>query len=853
MSGAANHNNNNDNKTTRPRGRNTMTNATRLNMSIPLLLISASTLALTAAAPTIALADDAEASSGAALQEVTVTARKREENILNVPAAVTAVSAAQLDRYSLRSIEEISANTPQLSVTRGSSGSGATISLRGIGSSSTSIGIEQSVAVIVDGVYYGQGRIINEGFFDMKQVEILKGPQALFFGKNATSGVLSFTSANPGHEFEALGRVSYEFTSRTPAVEAMVSGPISDTFGMRLAVRGSFMQGGYVENLAPATTLSTLNVHTFASTVHADPAPQKNVPAEKDLVARLTAQWKPTDKFELTLKAAADRYRVTDATWNDELILCPGVPPYTTVPVGHAQVHPTEACNKDWKIQQNDVPPDIAATNPLLGRHGGKLYQDYDSYSFTGNASYDAGPVKLTSVTGYHHFVNWFLGDYDFTGSANGGTWGTERSAYRAFSEEARAQSQLDGPFNFMAGVYYQSTRLNFHQQIIFPGALEDPLVADQSLRYITLEKVSHTNGSTVAGFAQAIWKPMENLEIAGGARYTHEIKDSVFNQPYVVSLYQAAFLQNAPFSDHQVFNDWSPEATITWHPASNWTVYGAYKQGFKSGGFSISALRSVFTTLGDLAFGPEKPRGVEGGVRATLFDGRVRASIDAYDYKYSGFQIDYFDASKIQFITANAGSAVTKGVEFQGEWAPARGLTLRGALAYNHSRYDTFIHAPCYGGQTPAEGCAISTFTLNGVTYTRPNQDLSGKPTANAPAWTGAVGADYDTPPFSGLVLGLSGNLRFSSSYLGGPFGNPNGRQGAFAVLDAAVRLRPENGRWELALIGKNLTNEYVFNSAGDAPSSGSGTGTALGVHSDLVATVNPPRTVAIQFSVHY
>ena len=123
------------------------------------------------------------------LEEIVVTARKREESILNIPVAVTAISGERLDRYQLRSLEQISASTPELTVVRGSNGSGATLSLRGIGSSYTSIGIEQSVAVNVDGVYYGQGRIINEGFFDMKQVEILKGPQALFFGKNSTSGV----------------------------------------------------------------------------------------------------------------------------------------------------------------------------------------------------------------------------------------------------------------------------------------------------------------------------------------------------------------------------------------------------------------------------------------------------------------------------------------------------------------------------------------------------------------------------------------------------------------------------------------------------------------------------------------
>ena len=806
------------------------------------LLLSASTMAILACSVPAARAADAaaeaKAEGGTALEEVIVSARKRDENIQNVPAAVTAVTGKQLDHYALRSIEEIAASTPQLTVSRGSSGSGATISLRGIGSSSTSIGIEQSVAVIVDGVYYGQGRIINEGFFDMKQVEILKGPQALFFGKNATSGVLAFTSANPGDHFEALGRVGYEFTSRTPIVEAMVSGPVSDTFGLRLAVRGASMQGGYVQNLAPATTLTTLNVNTFAATVHADPAPQKDVPAEKDLVARLTAQWKPTDRFSLTVKASADRYRVTNATWNDELVNCP---------LGHAQVNPAETCSKDWKIQQNDVPPDIAATNPLLGRHGGQLYQDYNSYAFSGNATYNAGPVTLTSVTGYHHFENYFLGDYDFTGAANGGTWGSEKSEYRAFSEEVRAQTQFGGPINFMGGVYYQTTRLNFHQEIIFPGALEDPTVSDPSLRYITLEKLSHTNGETIAGFGQAIWKPIDTVEITAGARYTHETKDSVFNQPYVVSLFQGAFRQNDPLSDNQVFNDWSPEATITWHPASNWTVYGAYKQGFKSGGFSISALNSAAgnTTVNDLAFNPEKPRGWEGGVRATLFGGAVRASIDAYDYRYSNFQIDYFDAARIQFITTNAGAAVTKGVEFQGEWAPTRGLTLRASLAYNHSRYENFAGAPCYGGQTIAEGCAI----VGG----RPVQNLSGKPTANAPEWTGGLQADYETQPMHGLVFGASGNVHFSSSYLGGPFGNPNGRQDAYAVFDASLRVRSENGRWDVALIGKNLTNEYVLTSINDAPSSGSGTGTAAGIHSDLVGTVEPPRTVAIQISVHY
>jgi len=208
----------------------------------------------------------AQASSGG-LEEIVVTARKRVENVQNIPVAVTALTGAKLEQYDLASLENIAAATPQLTVVRGSSGSGADLSLRGIGSNFTSIGIEQSVAVNIDGVYYGQGRIINEGFFDMRQVEIYKGPQALFYGKNATAGAIAFTSADPGDTFQAMGRFGYEFTSEQKIFEGYVSGPINDKIALRLAVRGTDMSGGYVENLAPATTYTTVDVaNGFAPT-----------------------------------------------------------------------------------------------------------------------------------------------------------------------------------------------------------------------------------------------------------------------------------------------------------------------------------------------------------------------------------------------------------------------------------------------------------------------------------------------------------------------------------------------------------------------------------------------------------
>lgn len=802
-----------------------------------LLLLCAAPAAVLWAAPALA-ADDGQAS---ALEEVIVTARKRQENIREIPVAVTAISQEKLDRYELRSIEAIAASIPQLNVVRGSSGSGATISLRGIGSTFTSIGIEQSVAVILDSVYYGQGRIINEGFFDMKQVEVLRGPQALFFGKNATAGVLSFVSADPGEEFEALGRVGYEFKGQVVNLEGVVSGPVTDTLGLRLAVRYSDMRDGYVTNDAPAASLTTLNVATGATTVHAGQAPVRDLPGERDLAVRLTALWQPSDDFSLNLKGSITRYRTENATWNNELVACPVG--------GFAQVNPTEACNANRRIQQNAVPADIAATNPLLGRHGGQLYQDYDAYSVSAAANYSTGKADITSVTGLHHFTNWFLGDYDFTGAANGGTWGSERSEYKAFSEEIRAQTTLDFPINMMVGVYFQSTRLDFDQQIIFPGALEDSTAADSAKRYITVAKLSYTDGRTFAGFAQLQWKFTPQLELTAGARYTHETKDSQFVQPYVIAPFRVVFRQNRPIVADQSFNDLSPELTLTWKPDDNWTAFASYKQGFKSGGFSGSALDSAIgnTTVADLAFQPESAEGFEAGVRGAVLDGRLRFSIDAYTYKYSDLQVDYFDATRIQYITQNAGSSRSKGVETEVEWAPVEvpGLVLRGTLAYNRARYIDFAGAPCWGGQRPAEGCTI----VGG----RSIQDLSGKPTALAPKWSGAIEANYERAVGNGLVFGASANLRYSSSYLGNPFGNPASKQDSYATLDAAIRLKTEDSRWEVALLGKNLTDEYVVYNVGDAPSSGSGTGTAAGVRSDAVATPNLPRTIALQLTWKY
>jgi outer membrane receptor protein involved in Fe transport len=254
------------------------------------------------------------------LDEILVTARNTLENVQDIPVAVTTLSAERIATYEVSSLEKLAAALPDLVLTRGNSGSGLDISLRGIGTNFSSIGIEQSVAVVVDGVYYGQGRIIDESFVDLARIEILKGPQALFFGKSSTAGVISITTASPGPQFEARARVGYELATQHPRGEVVLSGPLTDDIGLRLVISGRDKWGGYVHNEAPAGTYTTIDAVTFVPTVHDVPAPSsRELPRDSTVVGRLTATYRPSGSFGITLKASADRDEQGGTSWNDRL------------------------------------------------------------------------------------------------------------------------------------------------------------------------------------------------------------------------------------------------------------------------------------------------------------------------------------------------------------------------------------------------------------------------------------------------------------------------------------------------------------------------------------------------------
>lgn len=797
-------------------------------------------------------------SAHAVIEEVRVEARGEEESIRDIPVAITAVDAKTLQQFSMQSLSDVAAHTPSLEILRILSGTGTSISIRGVSSSAGSLGIEQSVSVILDGAYFPQGRVINEGLFDTSQVAILKGPQALYFGKNATAGVVSVTTNDPGSEFEAMARAGYEVRADALDGEAMISVPVNDKFGFRIAAAGTKMWGGYMTNTAGDTIYTTRDAaNGFAATPHFNPAPtDKKLPGEESWKTRLTLKATPTDNLTLRLKASyADV--LTNAPGLYELVDCPTLngSPHRATGAAPNQV-PVAAgkgeCNKDWHHGFNNEPPDIAATgggpnpdSPGLNRFGnGQLGELYKSFIVTGDADWNLDWADIKLVLNYHRQKNAWVGDND--GGADTSTFAQEFNTFSNYSAEARMATRFEGPVNAVLGFYYQQTHRYFEQSVHFAGAENSAAVPFR--RYTAYDKFSETDGETVSPYAELKWAITDEWTITGGARYIWETKDSYFIQPYVTPAFLSLFIPNRLLAVKQKFDDIIPEATLTWQPNSELTFFVAYKQGYKSGGFDNGTIDSTLNVdpYDDITFNPENAEGVEGGMKALLAGGTVSLELDAFMYKYTDLQLNFFNAPIFAYQTLN-GDMRTTGAELQVTWAPesVEGLTLNAALAYNDSHYTRFL-APCSGGQSIADGCNID------LNLPLKKQDLAGAPRNLAPKLAGNVGFNYEMPFGNGFVWGLSGNMKFKSKYSLSEF-IPGAMQKGYAQLDAALRIGTEDGRWVFSVIGKNLTNEYVLVGVRDAAGTGGNTGTVNAFRSDRTGYALPPRTVKFELTYRY
>lgn len=754
---------------------------------------------------------------GAGLEDIVVTARKSSESLISVPVAVSAISSESLARSGATNLSQIAQLAPQVQMFSGTTG--ATFSVRGLGSSQLDQGLEQTVSVNIDGVQVGRGRIINAAFFDIGQIEVLKGPQALFFGKNSPAGVVSITSKGPGDKLEGFVKAGYEFNARERYLEAAVGGPISDTLGIRIAGRGSKMSGYLVNNASAQPWFWNPAFTNPGAAYHREPR-------SEDINGRLTAVWKPSSDFSMTLKVAGGTHKDSGTHGNIQLICPGGVHP---IVVGPGAIQPgfppvgipdvDSDCSANGQTSLGSIPIEIASTIP--GYKNGKPYTDQTTLVSSLTMKYDTGNVSLTSVTGYYRIDSkgTLLPTYDGLGVVS--AFVAEKN--NTFTQEIRAVTKFDMPLNFTAGGYFESvdSSINVNSLLFFAGF-------DRGSAATTQSQASNSY-QTYSLFGQARWSIQENLELAGGLRWTHERKrtDNVNNFLHFAAAASGGFVPEGvtipvAFSDNNV----SPEVTLTWHPVQDMTLYAAYKTGYKSGGISNPTLLTASYNANSLRFDSEKAKGFEVGAKGFLLDRSLRLGLTAYRYDYDNLQVSSFDTATLSFIIQNAASARIQGMEAEAQWKVLPVLTLQGAVGYNDAKYRSYSNAPC--GNLQAAPCNASRI-----------QDLSGRTLARAPNWSGNLGAVLDVPLGAGLRLGLNGDMNFSSSYFTQENLDPLAKQGAFTRFNAGARVYSEDDRWELALIGRNLTNKYVISFTTD---------TVYGPAGNFAAGTYRPREINLQ-----
>lgn len=822
------------------------------------LLASAATVA-SLALPQTALAQETapQAAEGEIPtgNEIIVTARKQNETLQEVPVTITSVTSDTLEKYNVDEVSDVSSRVPTLNIQVGGSGSGGQISLRGVGSSNISASFDSAVAFDYDGVQVSTMRLVQAAFVDTAQIDVLKGPQSLFFGKSASAGVLSIRSADPTPTWQVGAKASYEFEEKGYLFGGYVSGPLSDTLGIRLA--GQYNKIDDFLKLQPGT-----------------PAVNQTR-GLKNVLGRLTLSWKPDFGLNANLKVQYTRNTNDGAIAQSDLfcgangkadpvVLFQGA---ITIPSGY------DCRAFDGRYFLPDTAPALAtsvptATGPTkaLGYNGvpfgetelwfGRLKldmpftdnltltavtgfvdldaTDVDNYSYggVGKAYFTAfgGPTAASDAVLAANFPA--LAAANTTSTPLGVGTSDPRNALKQYSQEIRLTSDFEGSLNFMVGGFYEWRKFIFDTA---QNAVNISLIRSDPITGFTFDydKIHLTKTEAYSAFGSVIFDITDQLELSGGVRYTKENKVQNISVPYVHRLlgpgpaFIGSGFKSGPirFSDDNV----SPEVTLKYEINPDINVFASYKTGFKSGGVDNSALPSnslsqaaLTGNFSSLIYKSEKAKGGEIGVKSQFDNRNLTLNATAFYYTFDNLQVQVFNAVAVQFVTTNAGEVTTKGLDLGMGWrTPLEGLNLSANLAYLDAEFsDTFV-------------------TFKGI-------DLDGRDAPRAPKWSGNVAFDWTIPVGGSLQIGLGGNAAFSDKYYTNTTSFADYVQKSYATFDASASIGSRDGRWKLSLIGTDLTDKLFVSSSGDRPFLPVG-------GDDIIVSTNRGRQLFLEASVKF
>ena len=781
------------------------------------------------------VSEPAKAESRVDQGDIVVTARKRSETLMQVPLAVTAVTSAELARGAINSTDALARKIPGFVVGEGGGTTqGGSIALRGISAADANPLGDQAVSFNIDGVQVARSSVRRMGDFDIASVEVLKGPQALFFGKNSPGGIISSTTKDPTDRFEVGVKAGYEFNAHEWRGEGYVSGPITDGLGARLAFYGSTMRG-WVKNLVPQS----------------DPlAPNSSHSPDKDEYAfRGTLKLDNGGPFRARLKVSYNNVKDNGMTNNYQTVDCPYGTPFTGGSVAD--------CKGDDRIVQGSLGPAfskvVGAANPGLSYSqfgDGSLRSTSKQWLAGLELNYDITPqLELTSVTGLYDLSFFNVGNFSATNRPDAILGSMNNLYITEISEELRLASKFSGPVNFLVGGQYQDSRVKTASIAAFGTNAGAPSVLGPTRPspFTASNFYLDQKGQAYSFFGQLQIKPIEQIEISVGGRYSHETKRLVSATNFGVQLVGTnPFLSNG--NNKKSFNNFSPEISVSYHPSRDLMIYANYKRGFLSGGFNGGS----FNAAGDLSYKPQKVKGFEGGIKGRFLDGLVSAELALYSYKITDLQVQVTTSGVVQELR-NAGQVSSKGAEFSLTVRPAQGLSLYGNLAYADGKYDAY-YSTCYAGQfvlnhgTGVGQCADQPNPTNNNVVGR-LQNLNGTELMRSPKWSGNAGFSYEMPVSGAAKLEFAGGLSFSDSYVVNATSQPRSRSPHYTMFDASVRLSETDDKWEVALIGRSLTNRYYWSRSSDNPASAANP-TKL---ADTIAVPSRGREVMVRVGFKY
>ncbi len=703
------------------------------------------------------------------LQEVVVSARRREENAQDVPVPIAAVTGDSLDNANVTRLEQLNTQLPSTNIEFANPRQNS-IAVRGLGNNPANDALESSVGVYLDDVYLGRPGMANVDLIDIDQVALLRGPQGTLFGKNTAAGVLNITtqapSFTPGAVLEgSLGNYNYD------QVRASATGPLIDgAVAGRLTVSRTYREG-YVDDVYDGRKFNGV---------------------DRDGI-RGQLLWNITQ--DLDLRLIADHEEEHSETGIGVL--------YNPGPNGGSKYFNAVKAAGAFVVYDPSNPQTTI---------DGKQYMVVHQNGVSAEANWKLGDYKLTSITAWRSWS--FVPSNDADGvNVNAFPDGGQAVHDQQFSQEFRLASPADQPLSYVVGLYYfwqQQHNIAYTQY----GA-DGPAIAALRLGQTTwangyYQTPQYLRTESGAAFGQLTWRPVESWEFAVGLRDTQEGKAMQITRTNngVSPSFAASF---PPYnSGLQTLNNNTVSALLSasYKFTPHLMVYGSLSRGGVAGGIN-PAVPNGKLGVRSLYVEPETADDAELGIKSAWLHDRITANANLFWTQIKNYQATLLEPlgntnTYVQVLT-NIGEVRTRGVESELAAVPVDDLTLRLSASYNNATYLSYDNAPC-----PAEVLAPTNAAQGGIIC-----NLSGKPLVGAPTWIVNPGVAWSHHLFAGVTGNAEADYSWRSKQFGSADDSGYAQIASFGVLNVrygAGRSFAGQKSWNVSVWSNNVLDKHYF-----------------------------------------